>query len=160
MISLNSEDIRSQYISRENYTYKSNLLFEEALNAADFVEYVENLIPRKFKEKYGLGAIHQLGLAVPDVEDAVPELEARGVGPMMVGVNNAKFWYECGENKMVRLKSATGYSLRSNRWARPREVIYTKIVLIHTPGQYYIMWHFQSRRWMPGLRDSLQTATR
>jgi len=59
----NSENIRSKYISPENYTYKSNLLFEEALNAADFVEYVENLIPRKFKEKYGLGAIHQLGLA-------------------------------------------------------------------------------------------------
>ena len=104
-----TEEIKSKYLSHDNYTYKSDLLFDEALDAADFVEYVDNLIPLKFRQKHGLGKIHQLGLAVDDVKDAIPKLEDRGVGPLLFSDNVPVFWYECGESKKVRLMSGTGY---------------------------------------------------
>jgi len=99
----------SKYPFQEIYTYKSNLLFEQCLNAPDFDQYIENLVPLSFRKKYGLGKIHQLGLAVQDVEKAIPELEALGIGPFAVVENDCKFWFESGGKKNVRMKSATAY---------------------------------------------------
>lgn len=59
----------------------------------------DDLLPREFREKYGLGKIHQLGLAVPDVSAAAKRLEEKGLGPFLVAEDDLALWIERGENK-------------------------------------------------------------
>lgn len=103
------EALCSTYVFQRSYTYKSELLFDECLQAPDFDEYVENLVSFEFRRRYGLGKIHQLGLVVQDVEKAVPTLEKLGMGPFAIVENDCKFWFESSGRKSVRIKSAIGY---------------------------------------------------
>jgi len=91
------------------FTYRSTRLFEAHSGAEAFRTHVESLVPVEFRRGWGLPAIHQVGLAVAEVEDAIPELEALGIGPFLVVESHPKVWIECGQTKRVRLKTATGY---------------------------------------------------
>lgn len=64
----------------------------------------DKLLPAEFKTKFGLGNVHQLGLAVPSVLDAAHRLETAGIGPFFIAEDDLKFWIERGEKKFFHGK--------------------------------------------------------
>ncbi len=72
------------------------ILLDDLLEAEDFCQAVENLA-YDFRHALGLPKIHQLGLVVPDVEDAAARLEARGIGPFFISQGSPVFWRERGQ---------------------------------------------------------------
>jgi hypothetical protein len=79
------------------------LYLDDLLKADDFGLAV-NEIAKDFREKYEFPAIHQLGIVVPDVEDAAAELEAKGIGPFFIASDTLEFWKERGKDKTFRGK--------------------------------------------------------
>jgi hypothetical protein len=76
--------------------------FKELLNADNFTLAVSRLA-KDFRDKYNFPLIHQLGVVVPDVEDAAAELEAKGMGPFFITTLKPVFW-----NERRRLGNLTG----------------------------------------------------
>lgn len=79
------------------------VLLGDLLNATDFSKAVDGLA-REFRDKHKLPAIHQLGLTVPDVQDAARDLEAKGIGPFFIANGSPVFWRERGQERSIRGK--------------------------------------------------------
>jgi len=84
------------------------VLLGDLLNAADFSKAVDGLA-REFRDKHKLPAIHQLGLTVPDVEDAARDLEAKGIGPFFIANGSPVFWRERGQVRSICGKMGMAY---------------------------------------------------
>ncbi len=69
----------------------------------------ESLLTPDFSEKFGLGKIHQLGLAVPDIVEAAKRLEKCGVGPFFIAEDGLDMWIERGESRHFHGKMGIGY---------------------------------------------------
>ncbi len=81
------------------------MFLEEMLRAPDFGTAVGNLA-RPFRERWGLPEVHQLGLVVPDVENAADALTRRGIGPFFIALGAPRLWRERGRERQVRGKMA------------------------------------------------------
>lgn len=88
------------------------MLFDELFRPEDskgvFLGRVDELA-RTFRDRHGVGQIHQLGLAVADVEDAARGLEARGAGPFFIAAGETALWREAGTERRYRGKLGIGY---------------------------------------------------
>jgi hypothetical protein len=67
--------------------------FNDLLEADNFTLAVSRLA-KDFRDKYELPLIHQLGIVVPDVEEAAAVLEAKGMGPFFISSLKPVFWNE------------------------------------------------------------------
>jgi len=74
------------------------MFFDELLQAKDFRTAVDE-IGKDFRARFALPAIHQLGLVVPDVEQAADELESKGLGPFFIVNGSVDVWQERGDEK-------------------------------------------------------------
>jgi methylmalonyl-CoA/ethylmalonyl-CoA epimerase len=81
------------------------MFLEELLRAPDFGSAVGNLA-RPFRERWGLPEVHQLGLVVPDVENAADALAQRNIGPFFIAVGAPRLWRERGQERKVGGKMA------------------------------------------------------
>lgn len=81
------------------------MFLEELLCSPDFGAAVGNLA-RPFRERWGLPEVHQLGLVVPDVENAADELTRRDIGPFFIAVGAPRLWRERGQERRVQGKMA------------------------------------------------------
>ena len=79
------------------------VLLGDLLNAANFSKAVDGLA-REFRDQHKLPAIHQLGLTVPNVENAARVLEAKGIGPFFIANGSPVFWRERGQERSIRGK--------------------------------------------------------
>ena len=77
------------------------VFFEDILSAEDFGAAVDGLA-REFRARHELPAIDQLGLVVPNVEEAAHTLQDRGIGPFLIGSGSPLLWSERGEERSVR----------------------------------------------------------
>jgi len=88
------------------------MLFQELFFAGDsgsaFLERVDALA-RAFRTRHGVGAVHQLGLAVADAEAAAADLERAGAGPFFIAAGETAVWRERGEQRRYRGKLGIGY---------------------------------------------------
>jgi len=69
----------------------------------------EQLLPTEFRQKFKLGKVHQLGLAVPSVVEAAKRLEEVGIGPFFIAEDDLHTWIERGEPKSFRGKLGVAY---------------------------------------------------
>ncbi len=79
------------------------LLLDDLLAAENFKKSVNNLAA-EFREKHSLPQIHQLGLVVPDVEEAAKRLEMMGIGPFFISAGSLARWDEHGTPRSFRGK--------------------------------------------------------
>lgn len=85
------------------------ILFEDLLKEEDFAGAVGE-IAADFRKRFALPAVHQLGIVVPDVEEAAGELEDRGIGPFFIAGGDTDFWHERYEPRSFTGKMAmAGY---------------------------------------------------
>ncbi len=84
------------------------VLLDELLAAANPSQAIESLA-REFRCKHGLSRIHQLGLVVPDVEEAARTLEERGIGPFFIAQGAPVFWRERGQERQFRGKMGIAF---------------------------------------------------
>ncbi|MGD9101495.1 MAG: VOC family protein [Anaerolineae bacterium] len=80
------------------------MVFFEDLWDDQGVNEVVNDLALEFREAHKLPGIYQLGLVVPDVEEAAGGLEAQGVGPFFIAHGAPVFWRERGEERDIRGK--------------------------------------------------------
>jgi hypothetical protein len=69
----------------------------------------DELLPGEFMDKFDLGPVYQLGLAVPNVAEAARRLEAVGIGPFLIAEDDLNFWIERGEKKFFHGKLGMAY---------------------------------------------------
>lgn len=81
---------------------------EDLLKADDFSRTV-NELAADFMAQHGLEKVHQLGLVVPDVEQAAEELEKTGLGPFFIATGSPVFWKEQGEDREISGKMGLAY---------------------------------------------------
>ena len=81
------------------------MFLEELLQSPDFGSAVGNLA-RPFREHWGLPKVRQLGLVVPDVENAADALAKQNIGPFFIAVGAPRLWRERGQERRVRGKMA------------------------------------------------------
>ncbi len=81
------------------------MFLEELLRSPDFGAAIGNLA-RPFRGRWGLPEVHQLGLVVPDVENAADALTGRGIGPFFIAVGAPRLWRERGQERRVQGKMA------------------------------------------------------
>jgi hypothetical protein len=84
------------------------VFLDELMQAKDFRSAVDGLA-RDFRRKFAFPAIHQLGVAVPDVEKAAYDLEAKGIGPFFIAGGSTDLWNERYEPRSFRGKMAIAY---------------------------------------------------
>ena len=72
------------------------IFLDDLLLAPDFENAMNNLAP-EFRERFALPEIHQLGLAVSDVEKAALQLEEKGLPPFFIASGSPAYWIEKGE---------------------------------------------------------------
>ena len=88
------------------------MLFRELFHPGDskgaFLASVDALA-RDFRQDHGIGTVHQLGLAVPDAEEAARELEAVGAGPFFIAGGETAHWREHGTVRRYSGKIGIGY---------------------------------------------------
>ncbi len=88
------------------------MLFEQVFQPGDskngFLNRVDAL-GLDFRRKHGTGPVHQLGLAVADVEAAAKELEAAGAGPFFIAGGETAIWRERSEERRYQGKLGIGY---------------------------------------------------
>jgi hypothetical protein len=84
------------------------VFLDDLMQAPDFQAAVDNLA-RDFRRRFAFPAINQLGIAVPDVEQAALELEGKGIGPFFIAGGSPDFWYERFEPKSFTGKMAIAY---------------------------------------------------
>jgi len=76
----------------------------DALLSAGKAPERDQLLPGEFADKFDLGPVYQLGLAVPNVVEAARRLEAVGIGPFLIAEDDLNFWIERGERKFFHGK--------------------------------------------------------
>ncbi|MCX7854758.1 MAG: VOC family protein [Anaerolineae bacterium] len=81
------------------------MFLEELLQSPDFGAAIGNLA-RPFRERWGLPEVHQLGLVVPDVENAADALKKQNIGPFFIAVGAPRLWQERGQGRQVQGKMA------------------------------------------------------
>jgi hypothetical protein len=69
------------------------VLLANLLDGPDFAAGVQALA-QGFRIKFGLPALHQLGIVVPGVEPAAAQLEGRGIGPFLILAGPTRLWRE------------------------------------------------------------------
>jgi len=74
------------------------IYIDDLMSQPDFNKALDNLIP-EYRQKFSLPRIHQLGLAVADVETAARYLEGQGVAPFFIASGSPASWMERGENR-------------------------------------------------------------
>ncbi len=84
------------------------IYLDDLLTADDFNQEVNDL-GGGFMARHGLEKVHQLGLVVPDVEQAAEALEQKGIGPFFIAAGSPRFWTEKGENRSVAGKLGLAY---------------------------------------------------
>ena len=84
------------------------IYLEDLLKADDFFRAV-NELATGFMEQHGLEKVHQLGLVVPDVEQAAEKLEENGFGPVFIATGSPVFWKERGEDREISGKMGLAY---------------------------------------------------
>jgi catechol 2,3-dioxygenase-like lactoylglutathione lyase family enzyme len=77
------------------------MILDDLLNAGNWSQTVDGLA-HEFRQAHGLPEIHQLGLVVPDVEDAASRLEARGIAPFFIAEGAPVLWRERGQERQFR----------------------------------------------------------
>ncbi len=84
------------------------VLLNDLLRAGHFADAVNDLA-KKFRERFRLPEIHQLGLVVPDVEAAAGMLEDSGIGPFFIASGSPVLWRERDEERGYRGKLGIAY---------------------------------------------------
>ncbi|MDJ0762407.1 MAG: VOC family protein [Myxococcota bacterium] len=79
------------------------LLLDKLLAADNFGQAV-NALAVDFRREHDLQQIHQLGLVVPDVEEAAKQLEKNGIGPFFISSGSLVRWDERGQPGRFRGK--------------------------------------------------------
>jgi len=79
------------------------IFLEDLMRQPDFSKALDKLIP-DFRKKFFLPSIHQLGLVVPDVENAALKLEKQGVAPFFIAAGSPASWIEKGEKRSYKGK--------------------------------------------------------
>ena len=72
------------------------IYFDDLLSARDFRASADELAGG-FRKRFALPGIHQIGLAVHDVEEEAGRLEEKGIGPFFIAGGSPDFWHERGE---------------------------------------------------------------
>lgn len=86
----------------------SKVMLDDLFAAADFAG-AANGIAGDFRKKFRLPPIHQLGLAVPDVEKAAAVLENRGIGPFFIATGSPILWRERDSDRGFKGKLGIAY---------------------------------------------------
>ncbi len=81
------------------------MFLEELLRSPDFGAAIGNLA-RPFRGRWGLPEVHQLGLVVPDVENAADALTGQNIGPFFIALGAPRLWRERGQERWVQGKMA------------------------------------------------------
>ncbi len=84
------------------------IFLEDLLEKNNFEDHVDNLA-RDFRIRHALGKIHQLGVVVPDVEQAAANLEAKGIRPFFIASGAPVFWREKGRERSISGKMGLAY---------------------------------------------------
>jgi hypothetical protein len=84
------------------------LYFDDLLKADDFSKAVNELAV-DFMKDHGLEKVHQVGLVVPDVEQAAEKLEEQGFGPFFIATGSPVFWKEKGGDREISGKLGLAY---------------------------------------------------
>lgn len=84
------------------------LYLDDLLEADDFPGAV-NALAEDFMKAHGLSKVHQVGLVVPDVENAAEDLEDRGFGPFFIAKGAPVYWREKGEGRDITGKMGLAY---------------------------------------------------
>ncbi len=84
------------------------IYFEDIMSPPDFDQALSAIIP-EFADQFGLPRIHQLGLAVRDVEAAALILEAQGVPPFFIASGAPASWVERGEARKYQGKMGVSH---------------------------------------------------
>jgi hypothetical protein len=84
------------------------ILLEDLMKEKDFAGAVGE-IAADFRRRFALPAVHQLGIVVPDVEDAAGELEGKGVPPFFIAGGKTDFWHERYEPRTFIGKMGIAY---------------------------------------------------
>jgi hypothetical protein len=79
------------------------VLLQDLLNAPEFCQAANDLAS-EFRASHRLPPLHQLGLVVPDVEQAAGSLEAQGVARFFILSGAPVLWRERGKLRRVRGK--------------------------------------------------------
>ncbi len=74
------------------------LYLEDLISQPNFNQALLSIAP-EFAERFELPEIHQLGLAVTDVEAAALELENRGIPTFFIASGSPASWIERGESR-------------------------------------------------------------
>lgn len=69
------------------------ILLDDLMKEDDFAGAVGELAA-DFRKRFALPVVHQLGIVVPDVEEAARELEDKGIGPFFIAGGDTDFWRE------------------------------------------------------------------
>lgn len=69
------------------------IYFDDLVERGDFMCEVAGL-SRHVRAAFGFPSLHQLGIVVPDVEEAAARLETDGFGPFFIAQGAPVFWHE------------------------------------------------------------------
>ncbi len=81
------------------------MFLEDLLKASDFHAAIDDLA-RPVRERWALPEVDQLGLVVPDVEEAAGVLEEQGIGPFFIAAGAPLLWRQRGQERHVYGKMA------------------------------------------------------
>jgi hypothetical protein len=84
------------------------IFFDDLLRQGDFTRNVGRL-SHPVRKAHGFPSLHQLGLVVPDVEQAAEKLEEQGFGPFFIARGAPVFWHENGRACCVTGKMGLAY---------------------------------------------------
>lgn len=79
------------------------------LEALGGIADLEELIPRSFRERFGLADPCQYGIVCADVRAGIERLEDLGAGPFLYAETHPPGWKEAGERKKAWVQMALGY---------------------------------------------------
>lgn len=95
-------------VKRGNTLDASKVMLDDLFAEARFAD-AANGIAGDFRRRFGLPLVHQLGLAVPDVEKAAEVLEKRGIGPFFIASGSPVRWRERGSEGAFKGKMGIAY---------------------------------------------------
>jgi hypothetical protein len=84
------------------------LLLDELLNTGDLAAASANLAA-DFRARFNLPPLHQLGLVVPDADQAADTLEAQGIRRFLILTGRPVLWQERGEAKSPQGKMGLAF---------------------------------------------------
>ena len=86
------------------------IYLDELLRGKRFHHKVAGLA-RPLRERFAFPPLHQLGIVVPDVEEAAAQLETDGFGPFFIARGAPVVWQEKGRRHRVSGKMGLAYHL-------------------------------------------------